>query len=153
MTESNINALLDELATLIENSKPTLTKSNIKQVDSDEALAIIDEIQDILPSDLKNAKEIVAHRAQILADAQRQADVMISDAKAQARTIASEQQITILAQKNAAKIMTDAQNMERKTRDAADEYARSVFEHVSQTLGTLMHDANAAQAHIDKGHA
>ena len=49
MDETGVLEMLEDLAILLEDSKPVFGKNNLRQVDVNEALAIIDEIRDIYP--------------------------------------------------------------------------------------------------------
>ena len=53
-------------------------------------------------------------------------------------TISSDQDIFRISQQQADTIMADAREVERQTRSGAEDYADEVFNHVEQSLDTLL---------------
>ena len=139
MDETGVLDRLEELQIILEEAKPAfMGKSNLRQVNTDEALDILDEIRDIFPSEFAQARQIVREREALIDDAERQASRIIEDARAQAMTVASEQEIVRLATNEADEIMQEAREMERETRAGAEDYADEVFGHVEQTLENVL---------------
>ncbi len=138
MDETGVLNLIDELSVLIEDSKPAFGKSNFRQVDSQAAFEIIDEIRAIFPSEFAQARQVIRERQALLDDAQVQASRLIEDARSQAITIASEQEIVRISQQQADTIMNEARELERQTRAGAEDYADEVFTHVEQSLDTAL---------------
>ena len=96
MDEAGIEELLDELAERIENSKPVLGNSQKRQVEIGPVFEIIDEIRDILPEELRQARIIVRDRQGMIEAAEIDANRILEDAERQADQIASEQEICLL---------------------------------------------------------
>lgn len=138
MDDSGVLGLIEELSLLLEDSKPAFGRSNIRQVNIDEAFAIMDEIRQTFPGEFAQARQIVRERQSLLDDAQAESIRLIEDARSQAMTIASDQEIVRIAQQQADTIMADARELERQTRAGAEDYADEVFGHVEQSLETLI---------------
>ena len=138
MDESGVLDRLEELQILLEDAKPCLGRPNLRQVNTDEALDILDEIHDIFPSEFAQARQIMREREALIDDAEAQAARIIEDAKNQALTVASEQEIVRIAQKESESIMQEAREIERETRAGAEDYADEVFGHVEQTLENVL---------------
>lgn len=138
MDESGVLDRLEELQILLEDAKPCLGRPNLRQVNADEALDILDEIHDIFPSEFAQARQIMREREALIDDAEAQAARIIEDAKNQALTVASEQEVVRIAQKESESIMQEAREMERETRAGAEDYADEVFGHVEQTLENVL---------------
>ena len=138
MDETGVLNLIDELSVLIEDSKPAFGKNNFRQVASQAAFEIIDEIRAIFPSEFAQARQVIRERQALLDDAQVQASRLIEDARSQAITIASEQEIVRISQQQADTIMNEARELERQTRAGAEDYADEVFTHVEQSLDTAL---------------
>ena len=138
MDESGVLDRLEELQILLEDAKPCLGRQNLRQVNTDEALDILDEIHDIFPSEFAQARQIMREREALIDDAEAQAARIIEDAKNQALTVASEQEVVRIAQKESESIMQEAREMERETRAGAEDYADEVFGHVEQTLENVL---------------
>ena len=108
MDEAGIEELLDELAERIENSKPVLGNSQKRQVEIGPVFEIIDEIRDILPEELRQARIIVRDRQGMIEAAEIDANRILEDAERQADQIASEQEIVRIAEAKANDIVEEA---------------------------------------------
>ena len=140
MDDTGVLGLLEELSILLEDAKPVGfgRNNNLRQVDIQAAFEIMDEIRDTFPSEFAKARQIVRERQGLLDDADAEANRMVEDARSQAMTIASEQEIVRISQQQADQILADARELERQTRAGAEDYADEVFNHVEQSLDTLL---------------
>ena len=140
MDDTGVLGLLEELSILLEDAKPVGfgRNNNLRQVDVSAAFEIMDEIRDTFPSEFAQARQIVRERQGLLDDADAEANRMVEDARSQAMTIASEQEIVRIPQQQADQILADARELERQTRAGAEDYADEVFNHVEQSLDTLL---------------
>ena len=138
MDESGVLGLLEELSILLEDAKPVFGKSNLRQVDTQEAFDIIDEIRDRFPSEFSQARAIVRERQNLLDDAEAEANRMISDAQREVITISSDTEVVRIAHQQADKLVADAREFDYQTRAGAQAYAEDVFNHIDQSLETLL---------------
>ena len=140
MDDTGVLGLLEELSILLEDAKPVGfgRNNNLRQGDIQAAFEIMDEIRDTFPSEFAQARQIVRERQGLLDDADAEANRMVEDARSQAMTIASEQEIVRISQQQADQILADARELERQTRAGAEDYADEVFNHVEQSLDTLL---------------
>ena len=140
MDDTGVLGLLEELSILLEDAKPVGfgRNNNLRQVDIQAAFEIMDEIRDTFPSEFAQARQIVRERQGLLDDADAEANRMVEDARSQAMTIASEQEIVRISQQHADQSLADARELERQTRAGAEDYADEVFNHVEQSLDTLL---------------
>jgi cell division septum initiation protein DivIVA len=140
MDDTGVLGLLEELSILLEDAKPVGfgRNNNLRQVDVSAAFEIMDEIRDTFPSEFAQARQIVRERQGLLDDADAEANRMVEDARSQAMTIASEQEIVRISQQQADQILAYARELERQTRAGAEDYADEVFNHVEQSLDTLL---------------
>ncbi len=149
MDETGVLNLIEELAILLEDSKPVFGKSNMRQVDAAAAFEIMDEIRDTFPSEFAQSRQIVRERQALLDDAEAEANRLIEDARNQALTIASEQEVVRISQQQAEAIMADARELERQTRAGAEDYADQVFSHVEQSLDTLINNVRRCRDRLN----
>ena len=149
MDETGVLGLLEELSILIEEAKPVFGRSQMKQIEGNTVLEIIDEIREVFPGEFSQARQIVRERQSLLDDAEDEANRMIEDARSQAVTIASEQEIVRLSQQKADQIMADAREVERQTRAGAEDYADEVFGHVEQSLDSLLNNVRRCRDRLN----
>ena len=151
MDDTGVLGLLEELSILLEDAKPVGfgRNSNLRQVDISAAFEILDEIRDTFPSEFAQARQIVRERQGLLDDADAEANRMVEDARSQAMTIASEQEIVRISQQQADQILADARELERQTRAGAEDYADEVFNHVEQSLDTLLNNVSRCRDRLN----
>ena len=143
MDEAGIEELLDELAERIENSKPVLGNSQKRQVEIGPVFEIIDEIRDILPEELRQARIIVRDRQGMIEAAEIDANRILEDAERQADQIASEQEIVRIAEAKANDIVEEAMMREREMRVGAEDYADQIFANLETNLDNRLNNGSA----------
>ncbi|MCQ2752431.1 MAG: ATPase [Coriobacteriales bacterium] len=137
-SDAGIEELLEELTEIIEESKPVLGNSQKRQVEVDTVLAILDEIRDIFPDEIKQARIIVRDRQGMIEAAEVEANRILEDAERQADQIASEQEVVRIAQAKADQILDDAMVREREMRMGAEDYADQLFANLETNLDSFL---------------
>ena len=153
MDEAGIEELLDELAERIENSKPVLGNSQKRQVEIGPVFEILDEIRDILPEELRQARIIVRDRQGMIEAAEIDANRILEDAERQADQIASEQEIVRIAEAKATDIVEEAMMREREIRVGAEDYADQIFANLETNLDNLLKNVTRCRARLNNGSA
>ena len=153
MDEAGIEELLDELAERIENSKPVLGNSQKRQVEIGPIFEIIDEIRDILPEELRQARIIVRDRQGMIEAAEIDANRILEDAERQADQIASEQEIVRIAEAKANDIVEEAMMREREMRVGAEDYADQIFANLETNLDNLLKNVTRCRARLNNSSA
>jgi cell division septum initiation protein DivIVA len=149
MDESGVLALIEELSVIIEDAKPVFGRNNMRQVDANACLDILDEIREIFPNEFAQARQVIRERQALLDEAEAQASRLIEDAQRQAMTIASEQEIVRISQQQADNIMAEARELERQTRAGAEDFADEVFTHVEQSLDTALNSVRRVRDRLN----
>ena len=73
-TQATVEDLIDELTDVLEKGWHLPFAGGKSFIDSEDAKQILDEIREAIPSEVRKAKAIVADRAQIISEAQREAE-------------------------------------------------------------------------------
>ncbi|MBQ5810800.1 MAG: ATPase [Clostridia bacterium] len=116
----NIDELLEMLDEIIDSGVKIPGKKTL--IDADKLRAVVDDIRLNLPTEIKQAKGIVADRAEIITEAKRSADNVIRAAEERAKAMVAQEEITQLAQAKAAEIISNAQVKSREMRKAAQDF-------------------------------
>lgn len=153
MDEAGIEELLDELAEIIENSKPVLGNSQRRQVEIGPVFEILDEIRDILPEELRQARIIVRDRQGMIEAAELDANRILEDAERQADQIASEQEVVRIAESKATEIVEEAMMREREMRVGAEDYADQIFANLETNLDNLLKNVTRCRSRLNSGSA
>ncbi len=107
MTE--VERLLDCLEEEIRSGKKTMfAGAGLKQVDEFKCLEYINQIRNMLPSTLSEARVVLQDKNDILDNARANANAVIADARRQAQQLVDEHAIVASAQKEAEDIRNEA---------------------------------------------
>ena len=128
----NIDELLEMLDEIIDSGIKIPGKKTL--IDADKLRAVVDDIRLNLPTEIKQAKGIVADRADIITDAKRNADNIIRAAEERAKAMVAQEEITQLAQAKAAEIISNAQVKSREMRKAAQDFVDDLMARADNSL-------------------
>jgi len=144
-----IMSLIDRLEELItQATKVPLTGKII--VDPDELLAVVDEMRDLLPQEIREANRVAREREQILSEARERAEATVRDAQSMASQLTAESAVTKEAQAQADQLIDQAKQVAREIRQNALEWADDLFAHVQPELERVAAESNKAAAAIRK---
>ncbi|MDR3206905.1 MAG: hypothetical protein LBT60_01095 [Oscillospiraceae bacterium] len=115
-------------------------------LDRDKVLALIDEINNILPGDLKQARSIVEARNEVVNTAKREADAIKRQAADRARQLVSQEEVLVVARQKAGDIVQAAENKARDLRRTANEYVDNALKRAEETLGAALTEMRSSRA-------
>ena len=146
----SIEELLEQFDEALENGVKIPGKRVV--VNAEELRAVIDDIRLNIPSEIKQARGIVADRADIITNAKREADGIIRSAEERAKAMVAQEEITKLAQEKASEIIAAAQSRSREMRKAAqdfvDDIMRRADEGLTANLGEVRKTRSALKSQI-----
>jgi cell division septum initiation protein DivIVA len=137
---------LEELAT--QATKVPLTGKVL--IDPDEVLAIVDEMRDMLPQEIRDANRVSRDREAIIGEAREQAEATVREAQAMATHLTSETAVTKEAQEQADELIDQAKRVAREIRQNALEWADDLFARVSPDLERIANDTQKAALAVRK---
>jgi len=129
-----IEELLNELQDIINEAKVLPLSGGKVIVDTEKILDVLDDIQDTLPMELRQAKNIVADRSQIVAEAKKEADDIIRIAEERKRSLVQQSEIIQEAKLQAGEMIADAKNKTAEMRKAANDYVDSIMKKVDDAI-------------------
>ena len=130
----NVEALLNELEELLDQARGLPLSGGRRMVDTQRALDLIDDIRQALPVEVQKAREIVRDRAQILADARKEAQDIMRHGQERAKLLVSRDEIVREAKLQANEMLGDAQQQARQIKRAANEFACSLLDNTERVL-------------------
>lgn len=148
---ASIEELLEELTDILEQSKPVLGNSQKRQVEIGPVFEILDEIRDIFPDEIRQARIIVRDRQGMIESAEIDANRILEDAERQADMIASQQEIVRIAQQKASEITDEAMRREREMRLGAEDYADQIFANLETNLDNLLKNVTRCRQRLNSG--
>lgn len=128
-----VEEILDEMEGLLLEAA-RLPFSNKRMIEEDDLGRLIDELREVLPSELIEAKRIINDRQRIMEEAQKEAQGIVDQAKSYIHKLTDENAITRQAQDQANEIIHQAQKTSRELKGDSIAYAGEVFSYLEESL-------------------
>ena len=146
--QATIEDLIDEMYDELEKGWKMPLSSGKVLVDSEEIRAILDDIRDVFPEEISQAKNIVADHTQIINEAKREGDNIIQAAEERAKTLVSQEEVVLKAQQRANEILAQAQAQARETRKACNEYVEEIMRRTDESLSESLTELRKTRQNI-----
>lgn len=135
-----VDDLILDLQNLVDNARPVPLSGGKVMVNRDEVFEIIAQIQDAMPAEVRQAKNIVADRKQILNEANSEAENIIRAAEERKKIMLNQNELVREAQAKAKEIVDDAKAKSAEIRKAANVYADGILKRAEESLSTQLTD-------------
>ena len=139
-----LDELLEQFDEALERGIKITGKKTV--VDIEKLRAVVDEIRLNIPAEIKQAKGIVADRADIITNAKREADAIIRNAEEKAKAMVAQEEITKLAQERATEIIASAQAKSREMKKAAQDFVDDLMRRADEELTANLADVRKTRA-------
>lgn len=143
-----VDDLILQLQDLINDAKSVPFSGGKVMVSSDEVYDIIDHIQDAMPAEVRQAKNIVSDRKQIIAEANRESENIIRAAEERKKVMLNQNEIVREAQAKAKEIVDDAKQKSAEIRKAANVYVDSIMKRTEESLSEQLAAVKKTRAGI-----
>lgn len=148
-----VEELLLELQDMVNSAKQVPFTSDKKVIVSSERVYdIVDEIEDNLPSEIRQAKDVVADREQILNEARRNGDEIIRQAEERRKVMVSQSEIVKAAEAQAKEILANAKKKSMEMQKATNEYVDKIMRDTEETLAAQISEVKKTRQNF-KNHA
>ncbi|MBQ8781393.1 MAG: ATPase [Oscillospiraceae bacterium] len=128
-----IDDILNMMDNMLDDASAVMFSSRNVSIDREKMRDCINDLRLTLPDEIRNAKNIVRDRKEIISVANREAEQIVRRAEERAKMLISNDEITKAAQRQAAEIITQAQAQAKDIRGAANKYIDDVL-HQTETL-------------------
>ncbi len=143
-----VDDLILQLQDVINDAKAIPFSSGKVMVSSDEIYDIIDQIQDAMPAEVRQAKNIVSDRKQILSEANREGESIIRAAEERKKAMLNQNEIVREAQAKAKEIVDDAKQKSAEIRKAANVYVDSIIKRTEESIASQLDEIKKTRANI-----
>lgn len=143
-----VDDLILQLQDVINDAKSMPFSGGKVMVSSDEIYDIIDQIQDAMPAEVRQAKNIVADRKQILAEANRESENIIRAAEERKKAMLNQNEIVREAQAKAKEIVDDAKQKSAEIRKAANVYVDSIIRRTEESISEQLDEIKKTRTNI-----
>lgn len=140
----SIEELLDQIDEMVEKAWGLPLSGGKCLVEADRLRDIVDAIRGNMPSEIRQARNIVQDRAQIVEDAKKEAEGIIHKAEERARALVMQEEIVKQAQQKASEILMQTQQRCREMRKGAQEFTEDLLKRTEESL--VHHTAEIHQA-------
>lgn len=142
--------LLDRLEeALVTGSRVPLMARTL--VDEQECLDILDQLRVAMPTEIKEARRIIAERDHILAQAREETERIIRAAEHRAGRLVEEHTVVRNAQARALQLEEQAERDSQQTREEAEQYAETVLTRVQERLDQALTQVRAGLRELEAG--
>lgn len=124
MSESvlgELEARLDELELALAEARPMPLSASVL-VNRDELIHLVNEIRDLLPNELRQARWVLRERESVLSDAEQTAQRVIADAEQERLRLTGETEVVREAEREAKRVTREATDQSRTMRMEAEDY-------------------------------
>jgi hypothetical protein len=142
--------LLDRLEeALVTGSRVPLMARTL--VDEQECLDILDQMRVAMPTEIKEARRVIAERDHILAQAREETERIVRAAEQRAARLVEEHAIVRSAEVRANEIEEQAEQDAINIREEADGYAETVLTRVQERLEQALTNVRAGLRELETG--
>ena len=152
----NIEEILDMMDDTLDKAWSLPMTGGRCVVDVEQMREMMDEIRVNLPGEIKQAKNIVADRNEILRAAKAEAEQLMRRAEERARVLVAQESVVKEAQAKAAEILSQTQSRTKEMKLAAQEFSDSRLRETEESLTRALADLretrqklkNASRTHM-----
>jgi vacuolar-type H+-ATPase subunit H len=142
--------LLDRLEeALATGSRVPLTARTL--VDEQECLDILDQMRVAMPSEIKEARRVIAERDNVLAQARDENERIIRSAENRASRLVDEHAVVRSAQIRANQIEEQAEQEAMTIREEAEKFAEAILTRVQERLEAALSNVRAGLRELETG--
>lgn len=140
--------LVNELQEMVNDAKGMPFASDKVVLSRDTILDILDEIEDAVPTEVRQAKNIVNDRNQILSQAKKEAEEIIKQAEERRKAMIDQHEITKQAHAQAVENLTDAKAKAAGVKKAANQYVDDMMKKVEDSLSSQYNEIKKTRQNI-----
>ncbi len=134
----DIMYLVDRLEALVNGSRRVPLSSRI-MLEEEDLLAIVEQMRQTIPNEVKQARRVLQDREQIIKQAQSEAEKIVTMARERAEYMINQEGILTMAKERGEQMLSDAQRDAQTTRSEIEQYAVDVLGHLEQQLELQLH--------------
>ncbi|MBR7092166.1 MAG: ATPase [Clostridia bacterium] len=143
-----VEELLEQIDEMLDNAWNIPLSGGKCAVEAEKLRDILDDIRGNLPSELRQAQNIVQDRSDIIEKARQEAENIVRTAEERARSIVAHDELVLQAQQKANEMLTQAQQKSREMRKGAYDFADDLLRRTEETLAGRLSEARAARQQL-----
>ena len=144
--DNEVMELIDMLYTMVSEAWGVPLGNDKCIVEREKALKLIEEIKAQLPSELSEAKRLVAARDEFIGNAKREAESIRRAAEEKARALVDEQEVVRTARAKAAEMESTAAAKSAALRQSALEYIDDALRRAEESASAALQELHTSRA-------
>lgn len=146
--QATIEDLIDEMYDVLDKGWRMPLSSGKVFVDGEEVRQILDDLKEEIPSEIRKAKAIVADRAHIISEANREAETIIRVAEEKQKALVNQDEIVRQAQAKANDMIAQAQAKFKEMRKASNDYVDDLMRRTDESLSESLTELRKTRQNI-----
>jgi vacuolar-type H+-ATPase subunit H len=146
-----IDDILDMMDELLDKGQTVPFSVKKVIIDGESMRDCLNDVRLNLPTEIREAKNIVFDRKTIISDANKEAEQIVRKAEERARVIVSNDEITKAAKAKAAEVLSHANSKSKEIKNTANKYIEEVLlqteERLSASLSDIKKKRQALKSH------
>jgi len=142
---NSVQELLEMLYTMISEAWGLPLGAEKCVIERDKVLDLLDEIKAQFPTELAEAKRLVAARAEFIANAKREAETIRKTAEDRARQLIDEQEIVRAAKAKSNSMLSNAEAKSAELRRVANEYADDALRRTEEAISEALNEVHQSR--------
>ena len=147
-----INENLDLIDDILDGAWTVPLSGGRCVVDIDKVREALDDIRLNMPSEIKQAKMIVADRKQIIDDARKEAESALKIAEERAKKLVDNSEIVRQSQERAREIIAQTNNQTRELKRATNEFIESALRNTEEALAASLQQIKTTRQALKMPH-
>jgi cell division septum initiation protein DivIVA len=124
---------VDEVIAYVENAR-SVPMSRNAMIDRGEIIAMLEQVRNQLPGEMRRAAALLEERDKILEAGQREAERIISEGESEHHRLVSTSEVVVSSEHEAARIIGEARAEVQRLREEVDEYVDTTLANFEQFL-------------------
>ena len=139
----DIAGRLEQLEDIVREAKSMPLSSSVL-INKDEVLELVQQMQDDLPDEIKQARWIVKDREDLLAKARAEGDKLIEHAREEQLRMARKEEVVERAREEAERLLTEADDQTSTMRSEAEDYVDAKLAQFEIALRKILEESQGA---------
>ena len=146
MSYSGIEEAISQLYELINDARPVPLSSDKCMVERERILDMLDEINNELPGELKQARTIVDSRSEVITNAKREAESILKQAQMQAKQLVSQEAVYQEAKLQAEELMRSTHEKIRELKQVTNDFVDDALKNTETAIADALADIRQSRA-------
>ena len=146
MSTQKVEDIITTLYDMIQDARSLPLGADKCILERDKVLDLLDEIIAALPGELKQSRNIVDSRNEVISQARREAESIVRNAQEEAARLVSEQEILAEAKRQCQELIRRTQHQCAEIRKASTSYMAAALRNTEEAMAKALGDVRETQA-------